>query len=65
MITKIKHIVKGWFNYLFGKEKRIMNKRMRICKPCEHNYFGVCNLCGCVLKAKTSEPDEHCDIEKW
>jgi len=26
---------------------------MAICNKCEHNKHGICELCGCILKAKT------------
>jgi hypothetical protein len=61
----IRHILRGWFNLIVGRELKLMRRRLRICKSCTHNYYGVCNLCGCPLKAKASEPDESCEINKW
>jgi hypothetical protein len=65
MITKIKHIVRGWFNYMTLRNRRQMLKRLRKCWKCENNYRGICNLCGCVLRAKASEPEESCPEGKW
>ncbi len=35
------------------KENRLSKKRMIICNNCKHNKHGICELCGCILKAKT------------
>ena len=37
---------------------------MNICKECDKNKEGVCEICGCVLKAKTKS-DSVCPLEKW
>jgi hypothetical protein len=69
MFLKIKYILQGyfyWFISLFGKLKnhKLYEKRMNICKECDKNKEGVCEICGCVLKAKTKS-DSVCPLEKW
>lgn len=66
----IKNIIQGWWNFLLDiisdiKYKKEFDERFEICKTCEHNKFGICELCGCVLKAKTKAEDEFCSIGKW
>jgi len=47
---------------------------MAICNECEHNKDGICDHCGCILKAKTRvdfDLDENgksidgCPEQKW
>lgn len=61
----IKHIIRGFYNWIIGKERKIMRKRLKICKKCLQNDDGICSVCGCFLKAKASEPDENCPLNKW
>lgn len=65
MITKIKHIITGWFNYLTGKHYFMMKDRLRVCNKCIQKDGKFCSVCGCHLKAKASEPDENCPLDKW
>lgn len=68
-MKKILNILKGWYYKLFNKEEHLVYKRMPICKHCSHKTNTTlgesCNLCGCILDAKTRVEDEHCDINKW
>lgn len=43
----------------------LWNKRLDTCFSCEHYNKGRCNICGCVLKAKTRLFTEECPIKKW
>lgn len=66
----IKNIIQGWLNFILDiisdiKYKKEFDERLEICKLCEHNKLGICDLCGCVLKAKTKAEDEVCSIGKW
>lgn len=65
----IRNIIKGWWNWLFNKEKDLYKSRMEVCNKCEHNItlqdIKICNQCGCVLAAKTRVKDEKCIIGKW
>jgi hypothetical protein len=58
-------IVKGFSNLATGKEKKIGAERMKICKACDQKALGICLDCGCVLRAKTRNPDEFCGIGRW
>lgn len=75
---RIKEIVDGWSNHLFGNKsiEDIAKKRMSICKKCPENSFNKkekftlridehCTLCGCTLSAKTKSPDSECPLLKW
>ena len=50
-------IIVGYSIWFFDKITRHTNKmasaRMKICHECKYNKHGVCELCGCVLEAKT------------
>lgn len=35
MIKKIKHIIKGWFYSLIGKNYELGQKRLSYCKSCQ------------------------------
>ena len=70
--NKIKEITTGWFNLLTGKEQEQAKKKLDICIPCENNSTpneitntSRCRACGCVLKAKTSNPKSECPLKKW
>ncbi len=56
-LQNIFYIIEGYSKWLFDivtfKENRLSKKRMAICNKCEHNKHGICELCGCILKAKT------------
>ena len=43
----------------------VVERRKELCLACEHHDFGVCNECGCYLKAKTAIASESCPIGKW
>lgn len=45
--------------------KKEFDERYEICKECEHNTHGFCDLCGCLLKAKTKSEDSECPLKKW
>ena len=66
----IKLIIQGWWNWLLDcisdiKYKKYFDDRLNICKTCEHNKYGFCDICGCVLKAKTKAEDSVCPDKKW
>ena len=56
-IKYIFYIIAGysvWIcNIISGKTKQQAKKRLAICNCCKHNNDGICELCGCILKAKT------------
>lgn len=55
-LKDILYIIEGYFHWIKDKIMNRINpvsvKRLFICKGCEHNIHGICQLCGCVLKAK-------------
>ena len=69
MVTKIKHIIIGWFRKLFGLEQVLADIRLAICNQCPskiNTSLGhACKECGCILDAKTRVIDEKCDMNKW
>lgn len=64
---KINSIYKGYKNLIFTDEELepLYSARHETCKSCEHNKLGICDLCGCVCKAKSHSPDEDCPDNKW
>lgn len=66
-MNKLKNIIEGWW-YWFQSPPRIKAKaaeRMKICRICPHKKGAFCGVCGCVLMAKTSSPDEVCPELRW
>ena len=74
----ISYIIEGYITWIrdlvTGMTKQIYKDRMDICNRCEHNVHGICELCGCVLKAKVrvdfmlDEEDKSidgCPKRKW
>lgn len=66
----VKYIIQGWWNWLLDlvsdiKYKKEFDARLEICKQCEHNKHGVCDICHCVLVAKTKSEDSECPDGKW
>lgn len=55
-LRDILYITEGYFTWIKDKLMNKINpvavKRMSVCKCCEHNIHGICQLCGCILKAK-------------
>lgn len=70
---KFKEITEGWANMMLNRQNEISEKRMDICRKCEHistkhqtNRFDVhCTNCGCTLQAKTRSLDSECPIGLW
>lgn len=70
MVKKIKHILLGTYYNLFHKKQEVAYPRLKICAQCEHNkvlfrFGNYCNICGCLLKSKTTVLDEKCPMNKW
>lgn len=69
-LVKIRNILIGNINNLFGWNKEISNPRMEICNRCEYareifKFGKICDLCGCILSSKTTVENEHCKLNKW
>jgi len=67
-MNKLKEIYYGWKYYLFPPKISIQNlfsDRLAICNICEYNLCGICQACGCVIKAKTQSPTTLCPENKW
>lgn len=65
IIGWIIRVIQGWYNWLFTKPNEETIRRRKICGECEYNKKGICQICGCVLKAKTASPNEKCLKGKW
>lgn len=70
MINKIKHIVKGWFYGLIGKNYELGQKRLMFCNQCLYHKritknIWICEECGCVTSKKTLVEEESCPQGKW
>lgn len=66
----VKYIIQGWWNWLLDlvsdiKYKKEFDARLEICKRCEHNKHGICDICHCILVAKTKSEDSECPDGKW
>lgn len=40
-------------------------RRIKICRECEHYKMFVCTQCGCFMPAKTRLKMASCPIKKW
>ena len=40
-------------------------KRIAICRECEHYRMFVCTQCGCFMPAKTRIRFTECPLKKW
>lgn len=58
-------IVRGWWFFINGKNKELMNSRLEVCNQCVFRKWIVCGACGCELHAKASDPEEHCPYQDW
>ena len=47
--------------------KEIQQERLKICYSCERfqTVLGVCVLCNCFMKLKTSKKNSRCPLNKW
>jgi hypothetical protein len=52
--------------------KELSDKRLAICKECPHSkdlfsrgWINYCNICGCMLKAKTRLASSKCPDGRW
>lgn len=66
----VKLIIEGWTNWALDfffdlKHKKEYDARMEICKKCDHNKHGICEICHCVLTAKTKSGGSACPEKKW
>lgn len=66
----VKYIIQGWWNWLLDlvsdiKYKKEFDARLEICKQCESNKHGICDICHCILVAKTKSEDSECPVGKW
>lgn len=77
-LLNIFYVVEGYVKWLwditFKRSNQRTKQRLALCTECEHNKHGVCELCGCVVKAKvrcTFMEDEEgisidgCPDRKW
>lgn len=55
-VRNILYIFEGYVKWLFDlvtfRTSKRAKRRYSICSECEHNKKGICELCGCILKAK-------------
>lgn len=58
-------VVQGIYNWAFKKPDTEIKRRRKICKECQWNNHGICDVCGCILKWKTASPNEKCAMNKW
>ena len=77
-LKNIIYIIEGYsvwvWNIISFKTHKKAIYRLKICNMCEHNNKGICDLCGCIIKAKARvdfPEDENgisiegCPEKKW
>lgn len=61
-----KRIVTGFAYAVSGYNEQLSQQRLKVCRNCTEMRNGLsCNLCGCILEAKTRVPEEYCPAGKW
>ena len=67
-----KEIAEGFGNLIKDKmglsteaQKELFAARKAICDSCEHGQGTRCNLCGCVIAAKTKSLGSSCPDKLW
>lgn len=64
--SKVRRIATGFAYAVGGFNTELSQQRIKICRNCPEMRGGLsCNLCGCVLEAKTRVPEEYCPAGKW
>ena len=72
--VNLNSIVTGWFNWakdqlglLDEETKKLAESRLKICETCTNRKTNQCGLCGCMLTAKTKDPNAKCpdNPNKW
>lgn len=61
-------IIRAWWYYFAGKNRELMERRLKVCETCELRKWIVCGQCGCELHAKGSDIEERCPHpkgDKW
>ncbi|GMO69651.1 MAG: hypothetical protein Nk1A_8860 [Endomicrobiia bacterium] len=68
VVKKVIAIIHGNYNRIFHLYSNEV--RLNICKKCpelKHNKVlgDICGVCGCIVEAKVTIPEEHCKLNKW
>jgi len=45
--------------------KQQSDERMNVCRECDELHLGVCGVCKCVMKVKTTLGPAECPLGKW
>lgn len=77
-LTHILYIIEGYsvwlWNIITFKTYKKSIARLKLCKECKHNNNGICDICGCIIKAKVhvNYPEDKngisidgCPEKKW
>jgi len=43
----------------------VAEQRMSICRSCDELHMGICGVCKCVMKIKTTLGPAECPLGKW
>jgi hypothetical protein len=61
----MQRIVTGFAYAVTGFNAQLSEQRLKVCRNCAEMRGGLsCNLCGCILEAKTRVPEEYCPAGK-
>lgn len=57
--TKVVHVIKV--------PQEIREARLELCMSCDSlvPHINMCNMCGCIVNAKTWIPNTSCPLNKW
>lgn len=62
------HEVRPWdlLNPNSGRvSKLVRNERLSVCQTCPELTLGMCNVCKCIMRWKTTLADATCPLGKW
>ena len=62
--------IKQYINSIPAKQKASASeyeRRLKICKNCDHLINGMCTLCGCYVEVRAAKLVQHCveSADKW
>lgn len=46
-------------------EEKEYEKRLSLCKECQHLNAGTCSACGCYVELRAVAKAGHCPYKKW
>ena len=56
LVKQAVQVFEGYSKWIFDlirhRQSKTYKQRYMICSECDNNKRGICNICGCIIKAK-------------